>query len=381
MTSDSLCSQLANVRVILPFRPMNPRVGALVTLIPAHNEAAYITRTLNCLKVSRVRSNRVIVIADNCSDSTAELARLEGAEVFVTVNNRGRKAGALNQALDWLLPTLNDADLILAMDAEIAVAPDFIFNAIRHFETHRARYGKAPLGAVSANFGFTYSGVLAGRSSGVEIMQSMQAERDRRYTGRKQGRVGCMSGGGSVFRVSALRAVRQAYGQVYFHNTMTEDWMLTFALKHQGYKLLKPQDCVISTAAVPTWKALFTQRQRWSHGYVETLSHFGWTRHTVAPKLGNGYWLLALLIWLGWVGLMSVMLIHGQAFHFQSWVLAITFLLLFAKVLTVRRLGRRAMVIASTMLPELVFGWWLTSATVWGLTKHVIGINGKWGGE
>ena len=180
----------------------------------------------------------------------------------------------------------------------------------------------------------------------------MEAERDRRYTGRKQGRVGCMSGGGSVFRVSALRAVRHAYGKVYFHNTMTEVWMLTFALKHQGYKLLKPQDCVISSPAVATWKALFTQRQRWSHGYIETLSHFGWTRHSVAPRLGQGYWTLVLLIWFGWLGLMSAMLVHGQAFHFQPWVLSVTFLLLFAKVLTVRRLGLRAIAVAATLLPR-----------------------------
>ena len=42
---------------------------------------------------------RIVVVADNCTDDTAEIARQHGCEVFTTVSNTDKKAGALNQAL------------------------------------------------------------------------------------------------------------------------------------------------------------------------------------------------------------------------------------------------------------------------------------------
>ena len=44
-------------------------------------------------------SDRVVVVADNCTRRTAEIAREHGADVFTTIGNTEKKAGALNQAL------------------------------------------------------------------------------------------------------------------------------------------------------------------------------------------------------------------------------------------------------------------------------------------
>src|SRR3954449_10251140 len=73
-----------------------PRVAVL---IPAHDEAANIATTLTALREQTRQPDRVIVIADNCTDDTAEIARAHGAEVYETVGNTDKKAGALNQAL------------------------------------------------------------------------------------------------------------------------------------------------------------------------------------------------------------------------------------------------------------------------------------------
>ena len=43
--------------------------------------------------------DRVVVIADNCTDATVEVAREHGVEVVETVGNTEKKAGALNQQL------------------------------------------------------------------------------------------------------------------------------------------------------------------------------------------------------------------------------------------------------------------------------------------
>lgn len=56
--------------------------------------------------------DRIVVVADNCADDTAEIA-LGPAEVFVTVGNTAKKAGALNQALASVSP--RDEDVLLVM--------------------------------------------------------------------------------------------------------------------------------------------------------------------------------------------------------------------------------------------------------------------------
>jgi hypothetical protein len=60
------------------------------------------------------------VICDNCTDETAAIAARHGAFVFNTVGNKAKKAGALNQALTRMLPSLRGDDLVLVMDADSA---------------------------------------------------------------------------------------------------------------------------------------------------------------------------------------------------------------------------------------------------------------------
>ena len=71
----------------------------LTVLIPAHNESVTIGATLDSLWGQTRPPENVIVVADNCTDDTADIARQRGAEVFTTIGNREKKAGALNQAL------------------------------------------------------------------------------------------------------------------------------------------------------------------------------------------------------------------------------------------------------------------------------------------
>ena len=65
-------------------------------------------------------------MADNCSDATPDIARQLGAEVFETVGNTHKKAGALNQALADLLPELGDNDLVMVMDADTTLDDGFL---------------------------------------------------------------------------------------------------------------------------------------------------------------------------------------------------------------------------------------------------------------
>jgi hypothetical protein len=81
-------------------RPPKQRTAKIVVVVPAHNEEASIARTLQALLQQTRRPDRVIVVADNCSDKTVEVARRFGSRVTVieTVGNRDRKVGALTMA-------------------------------------------------------------------------------------------------------------------------------------------------------------------------------------------------------------------------------------------------------------------------------------------
>jgi biofilm PGA synthesis N-glycosyltransferase PgaC len=72
---------------------------SVTALIPARNEEHHIVATLTSLRRQTVPPAAVWVIADNCTDATAEVARAAGADVYATVQNLHRKAGGLNQLL------------------------------------------------------------------------------------------------------------------------------------------------------------------------------------------------------------------------------------------------------------------------------------------
>ena len=109
-----------------------PRPGAeprVVVLVPAHDEEGCIAEALRSVWAQSRVPDRVMVAADNCSDGTAEVARLWGAEVFETVGNAHKKAGALNQALRLLLPQLGDDAAVLVMDADSFLDEGFVEHA------------------------------------------------------------------------------------------------------------------------------------------------------------------------------------------------------------------------------------------------------------
>jgi poly-beta-1,6-N-acetyl-D-glucosamine synthase len=68
-----------------------PRLpGRIVALIPAHDEETSIERTLASLRAQTLRPDRIIVIADNCADSTARLGRAAGEQVMTMRATAGR---------------------------------------------------------------------------------------------------------------------------------------------------------------------------------------------------------------------------------------------------------------------------------------------------
>ena len=103
--------------VLEDFRPR------IAVLVPAHNESAVIVSTLASLRSQLHEADRLLVVADNCSDDTASLARSAGAEVLERVDLERRGKGfALDFGLHYLQAV--PPEVLVIVDADCQVAPE-----------------------------------------------------------------------------------------------------------------------------------------------------------------------------------------------------------------------------------------------------------------
>lgn len=101
----------------------------LTVLVPAHDEELVLAQTLDSLAAQAYPAALydVLVIADNCADSTADIARARGATVWERINPDARGKGhALNWAIPLLLASPRPADAFIIIDADTFAAPDFL---------------------------------------------------------------------------------------------------------------------------------------------------------------------------------------------------------------------------------------------------------------
>lgn len=94
---------LAFPRAAQPLPAQAPARPASVVLIPAHNEAAGIVGTLHSVIPQLGPDDYVLVVADNCTDDTADRAREAGATVVERSDAQRRGKGyALDHGIRWL---------------------------------------------------------------------------------------------------------------------------------------------------------------------------------------------------------------------------------------------------------------------------------------
>jgi cellulose synthase/poly-beta-1,6-N-acetylglucosamine synthase-like glycosyltransferase len=343
---------------VLAAAPAAPQVRtalSITVLVPAHNEEVTIAATLASLAAQFRAPDRVVVIADNCTDRTVAIARAAGADVLETVHNRDKKAGGLNQAFARLLPAMAPDDLVLVMDADTTLSGGFLRAA------EAALAADVRLGAVGGLFYGDPGGGLVGE------FQRNEYHRYQRETVLKGGRPMVLTGTASLFRAAALRAVAQhrgtllpgRQGQVYDTLALTEDNELTIALKTLGWPSVAPQECTVSTEVMPDWRALWRQRERWQRGALENLRVYGWTpvtRQYWRQQFGLAYGLIALWSFLA---LMVLTVLASAAYAWSPFWAAITLVFVVERVSTVWQRGPRARLLAALLVPEIVYDTFL----------------------
>jgi|BarGraNGADG00212_1021973.scaffolds.fasta_scaffold17546_1 poly-beta-1,6-N-acetyl-D-glucosamine synthase len=340
---------IASAKRVCSTADVHETATTVVAVIPAHNEGACIADTLRSIQRQTTPPSRILVVADNCTDDTAAVAAAAGADVLVLKDNAFKKAGALNAALDKLLPSLRDSDAILEMDADSQLGETWVESAVGALGGN--------VGAVGAlYYGRSHTSVLA-------ILQRNEYARGSRWVERRDGSAYVLSGTASLFLVGALRAVQRARkahelpGErvVYDISSITEDFELTMALKHLGYICVSPQGCTVITDVMTSWVALYHQRLRWQRGAVDLLRAYGYTQITRSYLLRSIYLLSGLsMALLFWVALLSTILLLGGIEASPLLALAMPAYLA-ERTWTVRRVGRRSVLLAALLIPEMLY--------------------------
>ena len=124
LVSELLCL-VASWRRVVPGKA-TAELPRLLFLVPAHNEELLIANCVRSLLALAYPAShrRVVVIADNCTDTTARLAREHGAE---TMERNDPGAPGKPRALAWAISQieLREWDACVIVDADSTVAPTF----------------------------------------------------------------------------------------------------------------------------------------------------------------------------------------------------------------------------------------------------------------
>jgi biofilm PGA synthesis N-glycosyltransferase PgaC len=369
------------VRPHAPSASAERQLGAVTALLPAHNEQANLGAAIASLTGQTEPPARIVVIADNCTDDTELIATGLGVEVLRTRDNPHKKAGGLNQALDALLPGMDDDELVLVMDADSLLDPTFLEEARRTLGPAVGSVRGKPLGGVGGTF-------LGGPGGGLlGVLQRNEYARYARDVRRLKGRALVLTGTASVFPVHVLREVaaarragelpdRSGANNVYDVHVLTEDNELSLALMHLGYAILAPRGCTLVTEVMTTWGDLARQRSRWKRGALENILDYGLTSVTASywgRQVLSALGVLATVLYVG-----SLMWGAFTGIHLHPFWIAASLVFSVERTVTVRRRGWRQMVLAAPLVIEMIYDLFLQAVQAQAFTQAVLRSERKW---
>lgn len=338
----------------------------VIAVVPAMDEMAVIGPCLGALGSQTRPPDRVYVALDPSRDLTEALALAAGASVLRSKGNEHKKAGNLNQALNKLLPRLEDADMILVVDADSFLDPSFVENALRRFS---ALPGVAALG-----------GTFRGRPEGsyLSYCQRVEYMRHAYDTAKLGGAALTLSGTAMMLRVSALREIQAVTGRVYTTDSLTEDLHLSCELMRMGYDVLAPQDLTLTTEVMPSLRALWRQRVRWRTGAVRTARRLGWGRGTRELSLRLAWGGVGIFATAGYLTSVAYGFAAGSLALYPLWAL-VTLIFCVEQAATVyRRGGAWRALVGSLLIFEMPYLLFLQAAHAAAYIRAIRPENGRW---
>ena len=229
-------------------------------LIPAHDEEVTLPGLLKSLQgLTYVREHyRIYIVADNCHDCTAEIARSsEDVRVYERFDTEKRGKG---YALHWLLGRIEAeadgsewADAYVILDADSIVEPGFLTALDRELAT----------GAVALQM---YNTVLNGSDSPSTVLRwlALTLVNHVRQLGRNALRSSAtLTGNGMCLR----RTLLQRHPWQSF--SVTEDYQYYLQLVEHGERVRYVPEAVVRSHMPTSFEQMRTQDIRWESGAPE----------------------------------------------------------------------------------------------------------------
>jgi hypothetical protein len=221
-------------------------------VVPAHDEETEIAATVtSLLAIDYPRELfRVLVVADNCTDRTAERAAAAGAQVLRRnePDHRG-KGYALAHVFNWCLAQ-SFADVVVVVDADTAVSSNLLTAFAARFEAGAV--------AVQADYGVR-NPHSSWRTRVMTI--ALAAFHGVRSVARERLGLSCgLRGNGMGFSKAVLRA------QPYNAFSIVEDLEYGLALGYAGIRVEYVHEARVLGQMVVAERASRSQRRRWEHG-------------------------------------------------------------------------------------------------------------------
>ena len=290
-------------------RPGKRHDLAFLVLVPAHDEERVIATGLEAIMADKRPRDHVLVVADRCTDRTAEIARSLGAEVL----ERGPedppgRAAARQDGLDHARG--REWDAVLMLDADSVIEPGF-FAAC---EQAMASGGPAVQARSESGHGrsLTQEASLAAFTlQGITIPRG----RDRL--------------GVSVRLRGTGMAIRRDLALTHrFHAPASEDLFFTLDLLLEGVRCRHVDSARLRSQGASTWDSFGGQKVRYEAGrmaaaraFVPRLLHRAVARRDAAAF--EAMWFLLTPPFA--VGALSVIVATGLAAAAGAWTLAAVF--------------------------------------------------------
>ena len=227
----------------------------LATIIPAHNEESGIANTVKDVVAQLADGDRALVVADNCDDGTADVARQHGADVLVRHNLELRgKSYALEYALESLAE--DPPEVVIFVDADCRLSD----NALTDLATQAAAMDRPIQGS------YIFGGQAGSAASNLASSLTLRFKNHIRPLGSSRLGMPCqLTGSGMAFPWHTLQNVNVANG------SLTEDAELGVDLALAGYPPMFCPHAKIDGSVPKAWDAHVQQRRRWEQGYLQSI--------------------------------------------------------------------------------------------------------------
>mgnify|MGYP002611296162 FL=1 len=234
-------------------------------VVSARNERSVIAQLIESIKNQNYPSDLVdvFVIADNCTDDTAQVARSAGAIVYERFNDKQVGKG---YALDWMFEIINrdyaekEYAAYMIFDADNLLDPNYIAEMNKVFS---AGYRIITSYRNSKNFG----------SNWISAGYSLWFLREAKFlnNSRMQLNTSCAISG-TGFLVSA-DIIRKNGG--WIHHLLTEDIEFTVDSVIHGETIGYCADAILYDEQPTLFRQSYTQRLRWAKGFYQVFANYG----------------------------------------------------------------------------------------------------------